>query len=434
MTPMEILLLGVSHHSAPAAVRDALAMERDEVAEFLQQLRLPSAPITELVVMSTCNRTEFYASTTDAPAAGQALCDACDAFLGVPHLGDPAYAYVRRETDAVTHLFRVAAGLDSMMVGEHQILGQVRDALVVADAVGASGVLTSRLFHAAINAGNRARNETGIARGAVSVALAAVRMAAKVLGDFTNQRVLIVGAGETGQLAAKHFAKESPSQLVILNRTLERARIVAEDLHGTARPLDDLMDALHHTDIVVTATSATEPIVTRDMLAQVMRSRAGRPLVIVDIASPRDVDPAAADIPELFLYDLDSLQSIVEQNRRAREKEIPKAERILGKEVGHFTEWYRALQVKPTIRALRLSFEEIARAEAELHAKHFHQSERELLDRFTGALVNKLLHHPTIRIKQLDRSTGDGVAKLAAVQDLFALAESPHTNPERDGT
>jgi glutamyl-tRNA reductase len=432
---MEILLLGVSHHSAPAAVRDALAMERDEVAEFLQQLQLPSGPITELVVMSTCNRTEFYASVTDWQQAGQALCDACDTYLGVPHLGDPDYAFVRRDADAVTHLFRVAAGLDSMMIGEHQILGQVRDALVVADAVGTSGVLTDRLFHAAAKAGNRARNETGIARGAVSVALASVRMAGKVLGELASQRVLVVGAGETGQLVAKHFAKESPASLVVMNRTLERAQVVADELRGTAQPLDQLATALHDADVVVTATSSPEPIITRAMLTDVVHARAGRPLVIVDIASPRDVDPGARDIPELFLYDLDSLQSIVEQNRRAREKEVPKAERILQKEVNHFLEWYRALQVKPTIRALRLSFEEIAREEAERHAKHFHRTEREFLDKFTGALVNKLLHHPTIRIKQLDRSTGDGVAKLAAVQDLFALIgeRAPAPSTEREG-
>ena len=169
------------------------------------------------------------------------------------------------------------------------------------------------------------------------------------------------------------------------------------------------------------------------MLTDVIHAREGRPLVIVDIASPRDVDPDVRDIPELFLYDLDSLQSIVEQNRRAREKEVPKAERILHKEVGHFLDWFRALQVKPTIRALRLSFEGIAREEAERHAKHFHRTEREFLDKFTGALVNKLLHHPTVRIKELDRSTGDGVAKLAAVQDLFALVgerAAPATDQE----
>jgi glutamyl-tRNA reductase len=432
---MEILLLGTSHRSAPAAVRDTLAMEREEIAEFLDRLSVPTPSITELVVMSTCNRTEFYASVSDAPAARRELCTASEAFLGVPHLADPEHAYVRHDADAVVHLFRVAAGLDSMMIGEHQILGQVRDALATADAVGTSGILTTRLFHAAAAAGNRARDQTGIARGAVSVALASVRMAAKVLGDLRTRRVLVIGAGETGQLAARHLAKESPARLVIMNRTPERATVVAEELGGTARPLEHLAAALHEADVVVTATAAPDPIVTRDMLADVLSARAGRPLVIVDIARPRDVDPAAADLPDLFLYDLDALTSIVEQNRQAREREVPKAERILQKEVDHFLQWYRALQVTPTIRALRLSFEEIARAEAERHAKHFHSHERESLDKFTGALVNKLLHHPTIRIKQLDRSTGDGVAKLAAVHDLFALAgdRTSATSSDRDG-
>jgi len=430
---MQLLLLGVSHHSAPVSVRDALVMDGEDVLNLLSQLDVGCEPLTELVVLSTCNRTEFYATVTNLQEAGQALCEACEHHLGVPHLGDPEYAFIHRDEAAVRHLFHVAAGLDSLMLGEHQVLGQVREALAMADRAGTAGVLTTRLFHAAAKAGNRARNETGISRGAVSVALAAVRMARKVLGDLSKQRVLIVGAGETGRLVSRHFAKEHTASLTVINRTFAGAQDVVASLGGTARRFEELETALQDADVIVTATSSPETIIGRDHLERAIRGRRGQPMVIVDIASPRDVEPAVGKLTDVFLYDLDSLESIVAQNRRAREKEIPKAQKVLERELTHFMEWYRGLQVQPTIRALRLSFEEIALQEAERHAKHFHQSEIELLQRYSRELVNRLLHHPTARIKQVDRYTSDGMAKLVAVRDLFQLA-SEGPAPRRPGS
>lgn len=430
---MQLLLLGVSHQSAPVSVRDALAMDGDEALSFLSQLEVGSEPLTELVVVSTCNRTEFYASVTNPQTARHSLLEACQYHLGVPHLGDPDYAFVHHDEAAVRHLFHVAAGIDSLMLGEHQVLGQVREALAIAARAGTSGVLTTRLFHAAAKAGNRARNETRISHGAVSVALAAVRMAGKVLGDLSMQRVLVVGAGETGRLVSRHFAKEHPASLTMINRTFERAHEVAVKLGGTARRFEDLEAAIQGADVIVTATSSPEAIIRKEHLERVTHGRRGRPIVIVDIASPRDVDASVGKLTDVFLYDLDSLKSVVAQNHRAREKEIPRAQKVLERELTHFMEWYRGLQVQPTVRALRTSFEEIAWQEADRHAKHFHQTELEALHRYTRELLNKLLHHPTARIKQVDRSTGEGMAKLAAVQDLFQLASETRP-PRRSGS
>jgi glutamyl-tRNA reductase len=431
---MEILVLGVSHESAPAGIRDALAMEAEEVSGFLHAISLDDSPVSELVVLSTCNRTEFYATAADAQEAGRFICDACDEHLGVAHIGDPAYAYVHRDTDAVRHLFRVAAGLESLLLGEHQILGQVREALSLAEESRTAGITMTRLFQGATSAGNRARTETGIARGAMSVALAAVRMADKVLGDLSQHRVLVVGAGETGQLVARHFAKERPADLLVTNRTYERAASLAAELGGTAIAFEDLDDALATVDVVVSATAASEPVITRAQARPVLKRRRGGPLVIVDIASPRDVEPSVGSLGDVFLYDLDTLESIVAQNRAAREHEIPKAERVLDDGVTRFTDWYRGLQVTPMIRAFRDSFARIAAAETERHAKHFESADRERLQQFAGALINKLLHHPTTRIKQVDRSTSSGLATLAAVEELFELGNGgsgrPDSHPE----
>jgi glutamyl-tRNA reductase len=255
-------------------------------------------------------------------------------------------------------------------------------------------------------------------------------MAAKVLGDLSRKQVLVIGAGETGTLVARHFTKERPAGLVVVNRTAERACTLADQLGGRARRFEELEEALREVDVVVSATAAPSAVIERAMLQAVMKTRRTRPLVVVDIASPRDVEPEAGDLDNVFLYDLDSLQSIVEQNREARAREVPKAERVVEDEVEHFMDWYRALQVKPMIRALRQSFEEIGEQEAQRHAKHFDETGREVLARYTRSLINKLLHHPTVRIKQVDRTTSDGMAMLSAVEELFKLEDEPEGDQE----
>ena len=426
---MELFVLGANHTTAPVEVRDALAMDAEEMSQFVRGIRERDDSLAEIVVLSTCNRTEFYGSAMDVDAANKTLREAVAYHKGVTYLQNGDYTYQRAGRSAAKHLFRVAAGLDSLMLGEPQILGQVKDALAVAEQSGGPGACLTRLFQCAAHAGKRARSETGIGRGAMSVAYAGVAMANKVFGNLSRHSVLLVGAGETGALAGKYLAKEQPEDLVVVNRTHARAVELAGKLNGRARPMDELDQALLDADVVVTATASREPLIDAGMIESLMKARSHRPMVLVDVASPRDVDPEVGRLDNIFLYDLDALEQIVEQNRAARSKEIPMAERIVEEELDFFFKWYATLAVTPVIRALRGSFEEIGRREAHKHAKHFHRSDREMLERYTHALINKLLHRPTIRIKELNQSTADGLTKLSAVQDLFQLSvEAPESS------
>jgi glutamyl-tRNA reductase len=422
---MELFVLGANHTTAPVDVRDALAMDTEETARFVRRVREHHASVAELVVLSTCNRTEIYGATTNLDEANKALRDAVGDQKGVTYMQNGDYTYLREGRGAARHLFRVASGLDSLMLGEPQILGQVKNALLAAEEGGGPGATLMRLFQCASHAGKRTRTETAIGRGALSVAYAGVAMATKVFGDLSRHRVLVVGAGETGALAGKYLAKEHPEDLVVVNRTHERAVELAKALGGRARAMGELDQALLEADVVVTATASPEPLITTAMLEPVIKARRSRPLVLVDVASPRDVDPGVGRLDSVFLYDLDALEKIVEQNRAARAKEIPKAERIVEEELDFFFEWYETLAVTPMIRALRHAFEEIGQRETLKHAKHFHRSDREMLERYTRSLINKLLHRPTIRIKELDRSSTEGITKLSAVQDLFQLHSDP---------
>ncbi len=420
---MDLLVLGANHTTAPVKVRDEVAMDADNASAFVERIRKDDAAVAEIVVLSTCNRTELYASTMDVSSADRTLREAITCQKGVPHFNKGDYTYLRTGRGAARHLFRVASGLDSLMLGEQQILGQVKDALAIAERNGGPGVYLTRLFQAAAHTGKRSRHETAIGRGAMSVAYAGVAMASKVFGDLSRRRVLVVGAGETGALAATHLAKEHPVELVVTNRTPERAEELAKKLHGRSRPIEELDQALQDADVVVTTTASSTPLITAAMIDPIMKARGRRPLVLVDVASPRDVDSAVGRLDDVFLYDLDALEQIVEQNRSARSKEIPKAERIIEEELNFFFDWYESLAVTPIIKALRQTFEEIGKREVHKHAKHFHRSDREMLERYTRSLISKLLHQPTVRIKGLDRSTQDGITKLSAVRDLFQLPE-----------
>jgi glutamyl-tRNA reductase len=428
---MELFVLGANHTTAPAEVRDALAMDSAETVRFVRNVRERHGSVAELVVLSTCNRTELYGATTNLAEASKALRHAVGDQKGVTHMQNGDYTYLREGRGAARHLFRVASGLDSLMLGEPQILGQVKEALLAAEEGAGPGPTLMRLFQCASHAGKRARSETAIGRGAMSVAYAGVVMATKVFGDLSRHRVLVVGAGETGALAGKYLAGEHPEELVVVNRTHERAVELAEALGGKARAMSELDQALLEADVVVTATASPEPLITTAMLEPITKARRSRPLVLVDVASPRDVDPGVGRLDSVFLYDLDALAKIVEQNRAARTKEIPKAERIVEEELDFFFEWYATLAVTPMIRALRHAFEEIGQREAIKHAKHFHRSDREMLERYTRSLINKLLHQPTLRIKELDSTTADGITKLSAVQDLFHLESD---SPEKSRT
>ena len=427
---MELIVLGTSHHTAPAAIRDALQFSPADVETFSGRLRDRREDVLELSVLSTCNRTEVYSLVRDLPRGDGILREAIEAQKGVPHMRNGKYAYLLQGRDSVRHLFRVAAGIDSMMVGEAQILGQVRDAHKLADHTRSTGAVLTRLFDTALHVGKRARTETEIGKGTVSIGYAAVEMALKVFDGLSKHTVAVVGAGETGELVARHLADQKPGRLLVLNRTLERAERLAAELNGEALPLDRLERVVGEASMVVIATAAQQPLLTKDIVRQADRKRARRPFVVVDISNPRNVDPAVGDLDDVFLYDIDALQAIADQNRARRAKEIPKVERIVDKEVESFFAWYDSLQVVPVLRALRDQFHETGAREIERQAGGLSTPERETLEAYTRSLINKLLHQPTTRIRGIDAASYHGLNKLVAIQELFELELDRYTGDD----
>jgi glutamyl-tRNA reductase len=418
---MELIVLGTSHQTAPAAIRDAIQFAPADVESLCGQLRGERGELLELSVLSTCNRTEIYSLVRDVSRGQGLIRRAVEAQKGVPHLNNGRYTFALEGEAAARHLFRVAAGIESLMVGEPQILGQVRDAHKLADHHRVSGAVLTRLFNSAVRVGKRARTETAIGRGTVSVAYAAVEMALKVFDGLDSHTVVVVGAGETGELVARHMAEQRPARLIILNRTLERASRLAAELGGEARHLDQLDEVMGDASVIVTATSAPEPVLRYDSIRQAVRRRGSSPLVLVDISNPRNIDPAAARVDSVFLYDLDALEGIAEQNRARRAKEIPAVEAIVEQEVAQFIGWYDSLQVVPVIRALRDQFHGLGEQELEKYLRRVQEGDRETFRAFARALVNKLLHQPTSRIRNVDAATYHGVHKLVAIQELFEL-------------
>lgn len=431
---MDLIVVGTSHETAPVEVRDELQMSAADVEGFCGRLRGVRPDVLELSVLSTCNRTEVYSLVRDLPRAEALIRDAIEAQKGVPHMGNGRYTYVLEGRETVRHLFRVAAGVESMMVGEAQILGQVRDAFKLADHHRVTGAVLTRLFNSALHTGKRARTETDIGKGTVSVAYAAVEMALKVFDGLDKHTVAVVGAGETGALVARHLADQNPARLLVLNRTPERAIRLAAELGGRAHNFDELEDVLREASVVVTATSSPEPLLQTDHLTEVVKRRGRSPLVLVDISNPRNIDPAVGKIDSIFLYDLDALESIADLNRARRAREIPKVERIVEEEVAAFTSWYDALQVVPVLRALRDRFHEIGREEVERQGGRLSPVERAELEEFARSLINKLLHQPTTRIRDVDAATMHGLHKLVAVQELFELELDRYTDEPADGS
>ncbi len=428
---LELLVFGTNHRVAPAAARDRLALSADEARSVLDALVAGSNgsfAIGEAVVLSTCTRTEIFAWTGASAAATRRMRETLGATKGNGALPDERHTFSLTGPRGARHLFRVAAGLDSLMIGEPQVLGQVRRAYLRAEEMGSCGPYLSRLFQAAVRTGKRARAETGISEGSASVAFAAVRLAINILSDISRLGVLVVGAGRTGAHAARKFAARGPAKLTIVNRTLERARAVAEEVGAVAHPFDRLGEVLKDSDVVVTATSAPNPVLRAATLRAIMKERRGRPLVVIDIANPRDVESSAAGIANVFLRDLDSLGDIVQENLIRRSKQIPQVERIVEEELRHFLDWYDTLKVVPVLKSLRERFQGIAREEVRRHRPGFDGDDHDRLERYTNALVARLLHQPTRHLRELDLSTSEGRASLAAVRELFQL-----TTPDRHG-
>ncbi len=427
---MRLLAVGLSHHTAPVELRESVDFGRAGLHSALHALAARGVS-PETVVLSTCNRAEIYA-VGDSDAAADALAR----FFCDYHGLDPArlshHLYCHRGVDAARHLFRVAAGLDSLVVGEPQILGQVKTAYTTASDLRFTGTVTHRLFHAAFAVGKRVRHETGLAEGAVSVSYAAIELARKIFGDLSGLNVLILGAGEMAELTGVHLRAQRVRQITIASRTLAPAEALARQLEGRAVPWQDLRTALAAADIVVTATGATEPVITTATVEETMRSRRDRPLFVIDIALPRDVETSVGDLDQVFLYRMDDLQSIVRENLARRSTELVSAEAIVDQEVARFAAWLQSREIVPTIVALRQRFENIRQAELrrlEPKLGGLTPEARAKVDEVTRLLVEKLLLTPTEHLKTVGDDTLV-VAHAEALHRLFGLTPEGKSNDD----
>ncbi len=417
---MDLVLVGANHRTSTADVRASLAFDAEGIQRTLARVQADGI-LRESAILSTCNRTEFYGVADGADEGLEYLRRVIADYAHVDLGGGAASGYAFATADAALHLHRVAAGLDSMMLGEPQILGQVRDAHVAARQAATVGPILDRLWGSAVHAGKRARAESGIATGAVSVASAAVSLAERVFGSLAGREVLVVGAGDTGRLAARHFAERRVGRLVIANRTLDRASRLAEEFSGHAVEWSALPSALVSCDVVISGTSAPGVVITADMVRLAVSARPEKPLVLVDIAVPRDIDPGAANHENVFLYPLDALQTMVDQNLAKRQREVPRAEAIIRDECDRFVAWARSRGATPVVRELREQFERLRAEEVRKSLRHFNEADYLHVERLTRAIINRLLHGPTARLKTIDAASEGGAMSLEAVRHLFAL-------------
>jgi len=422
---MHLLLVGISHKTAPVELRERVDFQARDLGAVLQALSQRGSA-HEAVVVSTCNRAEIYVACDEPGATRQDLARFVSEFNDVapgdvgPHLYDVV------DIDAARHLFRVAAGLDSLVVGEPQILGQVKGAHTAAAEAHTSGPVLNRLFHASFGVGKRVRTETGLGSGAVSVSYAAVALAKKIFGDLSGRTVVVIGAGEMGKLTAIHMKSQNVRQITIVSRTLAHAARTAEAIGGAgAAPWDELDAVLSAGDIVITATGAANPILTKAHIEAVMRPRRSQPLFIIDIAMPRDVEAEAGEIEQVFLYNIDDLQATVRENLARRASEVQRAEAIVDEEVQRFGAWFRSRGAIPTVVALRERFETIRRQELErleFKLSSLPPEARSRVDEITHLIVEKLLLTPTEQLKSLNDADTMG-AYAEALTRLFGLGD-----------
>jgi glutamyl-tRNA reductase len=431
---MPVAVVGASHHTAPIELRERLAFGRAELPGALAALA--GDPGGEAVVLSTCNRTEVYLASGDgADAIARAEAMLAER-LGVAPGEAGRWLYVRRDREAAQHLFRVAAGLDSMIVGEPQIQGQVREAYAAARDVAAGrgpvvGAALNRMFQTALGVGGRVRSETGLGIGAASVPSAAVELAKKIFGSLKGRHALILGAGEMSEVTLECLRGEGVRTAVVANRTWERARELAEKWGGEAIHWEEFAGALAHVDIVICSTAAPRPVLTLERFRAALPKGPRRPLCIIDIAIPRDVEPAVGDRENVFLYNVDDLQQIVDASLDRRRAQLPAAEGIVAEGVEEFWAWYASLAVVPTIRALRDHGERVRQEEVErtlARLRHLSDDDRAAVDALTRSLLNKLLHAPTARLREA-AGNGRGTGVLDTVRYLFEL-DSTHAGKD----
>lgn len=413
---VHLLALGLSHESAPIRIRERAAVTTDRLGDALRELTTENA-VEEAAILSTCNRTEIYChQQNDAP--DQIITWLCS-FHGLSRADISPYLYRYPDAQAVRHAFRVAAGLDSMVLGEPQILGQMKEAFAIAHKTGVTGKILNRLFQQTFSVAKRVRTDTAIGTSAVSVAYAAVSLAKQIFSDLSQQTVLMIGAGETIELTARHLKENGVKHLIVANRTLERARNLAQLYQAEAISLDELPARLSEGDIVISSTASTLPILGKGAVESALKKRKRRPIFMVDLAVPRDIEPEVAELNDVFLYTVDDLRGVIEENLQARKAAAEEAEQIIDVHTEEFMGWLNSLNAVPTIKALRQSMDRIVEAELQRAYKKLQSGEdaNVVVQQLANSLSKKFTHGPT---EQLTRSDIDGTLS-EAVRRLFKL-------------
>lgn len=417
----DFLVVGLSHRTAPVEVRERLAVTPARLEHELREIATRGG-FDEALLISTCNRVELYATSANPVEASKIAKSALTERLAGS--ADDDVLYQERGVDVIRHVFRVASSLDSLVVGEPQILGQVKEAFDAAKSAGTVGTLLGRCFTQAFATAKRVRNETGIAEGTVSVSSIACELAKKIFGNLEGRRTLLLGAGEMGESAARSL-RQTGTQLHVINRSEERAQRLAEACGGRAVPYERLSTELADADVVIASTASPQFILTPKLMKGVVRTRRHRPLFIIDIAVPRDVDPRVGNMDNVFVYDVDDLQQVAEENLTVRAREAAQAEHIVEEELEAFLSWRRSLELAPTIVALRKRFGQIAEEELQRTLPRLDsasQSDRAVVEAMGRSLINKLLHQPMTQLKA-GAGEPDGALLIDAVRRLFALSE-----------
>lgn len=401
---LDIVLLGLNHKTAPVELRELLAFSKEEAVAVLEGLQ-KCPDINEVMLISTCNRVEVLLTTSNITNAVNSVKTYTSEFKKIPISKFEQALYMHDGEEAVRHVFRVASSLDSMMVGEPQILGQIKDAYLTAILKKTSGVILNRLLHKTFFVAKRVRSETGIGDHAVSISYAAIELAKKIFGNLEGKKVLLIGAGEMAELAVEHLVRNRAGEIFVANRTFERGVELSNRFKGKAIRIEEIPDCLKLVDIIISSTGSPNFVIVRDQVKGVMRSRRNRPIFFIDIAVPRDIDPDINRLNNSYVYDIDDLKGVIEENIKDRNRESIKGERIVDEAVISFQHWFESLDVVPTIVALRNKIDSIAKSEVSrtLHSlEHLSDNDCQAIYRMTNSLINKILHDPTLFLKKMD--------------------------------
>jgi len=417
---MKIFVAGLNHNTADVEVREKVAFDGSRLDDGLRRFReLPE--IEEAMILSTCNRVELYAHVRDTQKASESIKSFLSEFHNVSRASLDRSLYIYADINAIRHIFRVASSLDSMVVGEPQILGQMKGAFEMALERKTTGILLNRLMKKAISVAKRVRSETKIAENAVSISFAAVELAKKIFTDLSGKVFMLLGAGEMAELAARHLMSNGVKEVIVANRSYERACDLSKEFNGRPVRLDDFLREMVHADIVICSTGAPHYILLRDQMQKVLKERKQRPVFLIDISVPRNIDPTINDLDNVYLYNIDDLQGIVDANMFERKKEAEKAEKIIEEEIEPFLKWLSSLDSVPTIVALREKAEEIKKEEFEKLMNRFpgmEEKQRKAIEYMASAITNKLIHPPT---KALKEDPEDRDLMIAIIKKLYGI-------------